>query len=278
MTNREGEMRKYIHVLSIVIRNSFYKASAYRANFFSGLITDFCFNLSRIVFVNILFGHTDTLGGWNIHHYQLFFGCSFLAESIYMFFFYNSHTTISRRIICGDMDFLLTKPMSEMFVLSAMDVNLGSGISNFILGMSFLSMGVNGLDLEIAPGSLALFGFLVLCGSMIYFSLSLMINLLSFWVVNANSVFDLFMNITDLYRYPGDLFPRIVSSVITFVLPLQFIAILPAGWLMGDSGAGSEVEVGVEVGILAGIYAAVFMLLGFYFTRRAVRRYGSAGS
>lgn len=276
MTNREGEMRKYIHVLSIVIRNSFYKASAYRANFFSGLITDFCFNLSRIVFVNILFGHADTLGGWNIHHYQLFFGCSFLAESIYMFFFYNSHTTISRRIICGDMDFLLTKPMAEMFVLSAMDVNLGSGISNFVLGMSFLSMGVNGLDLEIAPGRLALLGFLVLCGSMIYFSLSLMINLLSFWVVNANSVFDLFMNITDLYRYPGDLFPRVVSSVITFVLPLQFIAILPAGWLMGDSGAGSEV--GVEVGIFAGIYAAVFMLLGYCLLRRAIGRYSSVGS
>lgn len=263
-------LRKYFYVLLIIIRNSFYKLFTYRANFFSGLITDFCFNISRVIFVSILFLNVDNLGGWNRSHYLLFFGCSFLAESIYMFFFYNSHTTISRQIDNGDMDFLLTKPMSEMFMLSAMNINIGSGLSNFILGIIFVSKGMNDLKLNITVSKMILFVFLILCGSIIYFSISLIINLLSFWFVKANNVFEIFMNVTDLYRYPGDIFPRVISSVITFIIPLQLISIVPAKYLTNITT--------IEAVFLAMIYSTIFILLSYGFMRIAIASYTSASS
>lgn len=264
------KLKKYFFVLFIIIRNSFYKIVTYRANFFSGLITDFCFNISRVIFINVLLQNVEDLGGWGMNHYLLFFGCSFLAESIYMFFFYNSHTTISRQISNGDMDFLLTKPMSEMFMLSAMNTNIGSGLSNFILGFIFVSKATNTLKIELSISKMAAFIFLVVCGSIIYFSISFIINLLSFWFVKAHNVFDIFMNITDLYRYPGDIFPRIISTIITFVVPLQLISIFPAKFLLDITTA--------RIVFGAIIYSTIFMLLSYSIMRKAIASYTSASS
>lgn len=262
-------LKKYCSVLGVIIRCSFYQILTYRANFLSGLLTDSCFNLSRVVFVNILFLNAEYLGDWSLEHYFIFFGCSFLMESIYMFFFYNSHTLISRQIHNGNMDFLLTKPMSEMFMLSVMNVNIGSGLSNFILGMIFLFRGARGIGLKITTGRAALLVLFILCGSVIYFSISLIINLLSFWVVKVDTVFDLFLSVTDLYRYPGDIFPRLISAAITFVIPLQFISIIPAKSLLGIAGAGAA--------FLAILYSVFFALLSYGLMRMAAAAYTSAG-
>ncbi len=261
---------KYFLVLWIIIRNSFYKITTYRANFFSGLITDFCFNISRVVFVNVLFLNVGNLGNWNEYHYMIFFGSSFLAESIYMFFFYNSHTTISLQINNGDMDFLLTKPMSEMFMLSAMNVNIGSGLSNFILGVIFISKGMKELNLQKSVAEMCFYAVLIVCGSIVYFSVSLMINLLSFWFVRANNVFEIFMNVTDLYRYPGDIFSKKFSLFITLMIPLQLISMIPAKYLL-DS-------VKVSVLVLEMVYPIIFLLLCYGFMRLAIASYTSASS
>lgn len=265
-----GVIKKYFQVLWIVIRNSFYKISAYRANFFSGLITDFCFNISRIVFVNVLLLNVPNLGGWEENHYLLFFGSSFLAESIYMFFFYNSHTMISQQINNGDMDFLLTKPISEMFILSTMNINFGSGLSNFVLGIVFVIKGIAGLNLEISVSKIIIYGCLILGGSIVYFSISFMINLLSFWFVRAGNVFELFTNITDLYRYPSDIFPKIVSMIITFIIPFQLISITPAKYMI--ESVNDEIFLGIA------LYPILFFVISYYIMRAAIAVYTSASS
>lgn len=263
-------IKKYCYVLWIIIRNSFYRIVTYRAEFFSGLITDFCFNITRTVFVQVLFLHVGSLGNWNRSHFMLFFGSSFLSESIYMFLFYNSHTTISRQINNGNMDFLLTKPMSEMFMLSAMNVNIGSGLSNFILGIMFIIKGVRGLSLDITYGKILLYILLIFCGTMVYFSISLIINLLSFWFVSANNVFEIFMNVTDLYRYPGDIFPRLLTLCITFFIPLQFISIAPTRYLLNCS---SKYMLILEI-----IYPIILLCVSHKFLKWAISSYTSASS
>lgn len=263
-------VQKYFLVTGIIIRNSFCKMFAYRADFFSGLITDFCSNISKVILVNVLFLNVDSLGGWNQAQFLVLFGSAFLAESIYMFFFFNSHTTISRQIISGDMDFLLTKPMPEMFMLSVMNVNIGSGLSNFILGVIFVMKGVESLKIKVSCIDVLLYILFIAFGAMIYFAISFMINLLSFWFSNVRNVFEIYTNISDLYRYPGDIFPRVVSSCITFVIPLQLIAIIPAKYLMNG--------VPVETLALEAVYSAVLMLISYKVMRRAVAAYTSTGS
>lgn len=264
------EIKKFFYVLWIIIRNSFYKIITYRVGFFAGLITDFCFNITRVVFVEILFMYVKNLGIWNQSHFMIFFGASFLSESIYMFLFYNSHTTISLQINSGNMDFLLTKPMSEMFMLSFMNVNIGSGLSNFVLGIIFIVKGIKGLNLIVTVWHLFTFILFIFCGTMVYFSISLIINLLSFWFVSANNVFGIFMNVTDLYRYPGEIFPKLLTSSITFIIPLQLISIAPAKYLMNSSS--------IYLIIMEIVYPILLIIVCNIILKRAILSYTSASS
>ena len=229
-------LKKYTYLLFLFIRNSLIQAVTYRTDFFVSLLTDSCSCLVRVLFVDFLFQHVTSVGSWSFDLFLVYFGCAFIMEGIYMFFFFNGHTRISLKILTGEMDYFLSKPLSEIFYLSFHSSNIGSGISNLILGSFYLIKGIKNLRLTISLKRLAIFAFLLFCGLILYFSISFLINCLSFWFLQAGVLFSLFLNMTDLLRYPGDIFPKGVHFFITFIIPFQFIAIVPAKYLTGEIG------------------------------------------
>lgn len=262
-------MSLYIRYLKILFKNCLIKNMTYRLQFFTSLLTDACFCFVRLAFVDILFANVDSLLGWNKGNFMIFFGTSFLIESIYMFFFFDGHTNISRKVQSGDMDLLLIRPINETFYMSINSLNFGSGLSNGILGIVYLLMGINRLNISIGFRDLAVYIFLIVIGSGIYFSLSYLINILSFWVVQVSGIFDVFMNITDLYRYPKDIFNKKVGFFITYILPFQMIAIVPAKSLMGEMGKESITSV---------VLLVVYIIIDKVITKRAINAYVSVGS
>lgn len=231
-------LKKYACLLFLFIKNSLVQALAYRTDFFVSLLTDSCSCLVRVLFVGFIFQHVTVVGNWSFDYFMVFFGCAFIMEGIYMFFFFNGHSRISQKILTGEMDYFLSKPLSEIFYLSFHSSNIGSGVSNLILGSIYLIYGMKNLQLRIPMQRFGVFVLLLLCGLIVYFSISFIINCLSFWILQAGVLFNLFLNLTDLSRYPGDIFPKGIQFFITFIIPFQFIAIIPAKYLLGEIGIG----------------------------------------
>ncbi len=263
-------MIKYISIFNTLFINSLKKSLRYRVEFFTGLITDFCFNFLRVGLIGTLFAHTSKIGGWGRDEFIIFFGSSFVIEAIFMALFFNGHVSISSKIKSGDMDFILTKPNSTMFWLSIDSINFGSGVSNLVVGAMFLYVGINNLNINITIWSILIYIILMFFGLMIYFSISLLINLLGFWVVETYTVYDLFMNITDLYRYPGSVFGKKLNFAMIYFLPLQAISIIPAKFLIG---AGLKKEYIYQITI-----SICFLCLSYIITKIAIKSYTSASS
>lgn len=263
------KIKKYIKILKIILRNTLYRNFIYRIEFFVGIITDTLFNIVKISFILVLLNYTVRLGNWNSNMITLLLGTSFLIESIYMFFFFNSHSSISMHVNKGDMDFFLIKPISEMFYLSINNVNFGSGISNIIFAIIYLIKGLSNqnLNLSIFLGYL----FMVICGSTIYFCISISVNAISFWTIQANNIFNLFINITDFYRYPGEIFPKKINEFITFILPLQLIAVFPTMYLlnMGNSSWIFWFEI---------VMTCLMLFISRKILKFAIKNYSSASS
>ena len=126
-------LKRYIGLLGLFIKSSLIQALAYRLDFFVSLVTDACYCLVRVLFVGFMFQHVSAVGNWSFEYFMVYFGCAFLMEGLYMFFFFNGHTRISLKILSGEMDYFLSKPISEIFYLSFHSSNIGSGISNLVL-------------------------------------------------------------------------------------------------------------------------------------------------
>lgn len=229
-------LKKYVYLLFLFIKNSLMLDLSYRTDFVVSLLTDSCSCLVRVLFVGFIFQHVTMVGNWSFDHFMVYFGCAFIMEGIYMFFFFNGHTRISLKILTGEMDYFLSKPLSEIFYLSCHSSNIGSGISNLILGSIYLVHGMKNMQLTVSLNQLVLFVSLFLCGLILYFSISFIINCLSFWILQTGVLFNLFLNMTDLLRYPGDIFPKGIQFFITFIIPFQFISIVPAKYLLGEVG------------------------------------------
>lgn len=227
-------IKRYFKLLKIFVKNSLIKVLTYRLDFFVSLITDACFCFVRVLFIGTIFKYVTHIGNWTYEQFLVYFGCAFLIEGIYMFFFFNGHTTISIKILTGEMDYYLTKPLSEIFYLSFHSSNVGSGLSDILLGLIFLLRGAANISLNLSATRVIVFIFMMFSGLSLYFALSFIINILSFWVIHAGALFNLFISVTDLLRYPGEVFSRGINFIITFIIPFQFIAIIPAKYIMNE--------------------------------------------
>lgn len=109
-------LKKYTYLLFLFIRNSLIQAVTYRTDFFVSLLTDSCSCLVRVLFVDFLFQHVTSVGSWSFDLFLVYFGCAFIMEGIYMFFFFNGHTRISLKILTGEMDYFFVKTSFRDFL------------------------------------------------------------------------------------------------------------------------------------------------------------------
>ena len=101
---------------------------------------------------------------------------------------------------------------------------------------------------------------------------SIMIGLatIAFWAVQVDNIQELFFAFFDAAKYPHTVFPEPLRGVITFVVPVAFMASVPAAALIG--------RITPELALYGCGLAALLLFLCTRFWRLAVRNYSSASS
>jgi ABC-2 type transport system permease protein len=93
---------------------------------------------------------------------------------------------------------------------------------------------------------------------------------LSFWLVQVDTIDQLFYAALEAARYPVSFFPSLARAVLTFVVPVAFATTFPSQALLGEA-EGHMLLVG------AGL-TALGLAATSWFWRYAVRHYSSASS
>lgn len=260
-------MGRYLRLLGLFWSTAIAAEMEYRANFVLAAFTSLG-NLTGSLFGLFLFYRTGyTFSGWSWEEALIVLGIFTLLQGVSATFLVPNLNRIVRHVQEGTLDFVLLKPISSQFWLSAYTVSPW-GIPDLVFGSVVIGYagGKLGLGIENYLLSLIPLGF----GIISLYSLWFMLGATSIWFVKIYNVTEVLRGLVEAGRYPIVAYPAAYRFFFTFVIPVAFLTTIPAQVLLARG------EVGWMVG--AGLLAVGLLLASRYFWQFALRFYTSASS
>ncbi|MDR3711166.1 MAG: ABC-2 family transporter protein [Capsulimonadaceae bacterium] len=266
---------RYIRLYGAFVRNCIRQAVEFRANFFANLVANLAWMLTLLIFIDILFRNTQSVAGWSKAEMLVLFGTYTSLRGLSNTLFYNNLSQLPNSIRTGTMDFILTKPVNSQFYVSLRYIGLDD-LGQTVGGLFVVAYGWAILPSHPPADPLvaAAFTGMLACSLALFYSLTLLMMTLSFWLVRLDNLMILGDMMFSIARTPIDIFRRFgggVFFVLTYILPLAFIAALPVKMLFGAVSPGRAL-------LEALLLAAFFLAASAAFWRYATRSYSSASS
>lgn len=261
-------MRRYWKVYKSFFTSSFARELEFKAN----LIAKFAQNLMWIFFfVMILFvvyGKTNSIAGWDKGDAFVLAATVFLMNALFNALFF-SLQEIPQQIRMGTMDFVVTKPIDTQFWVSTRKFNFDQ-IGTAFAGCVMVAVGIHLSKLSPGVEAWGAYLLLVFASVAIFYSFNLALMTTAIWLVRVDNLWVLGESVVGVARYPVDIYEAGVRRFLTFVVPLAFLATVPARQLV----KGLDLQALWE----GAAWALVVLTLSRLFWRRAMRSYSSASS
>ena len=222
------DMKRYLKIYFIFVKNSFQLFLSHRFNFLMGITANIIWTISQLISLRFLFDKISTFQGWSFQDLILLlaFGQIYVYTSVLI---YDSNISdLPKKIISGAFDRMLTKPININFLSSFETVAIAQFIPMITTVTPLLLYGLAGRHSLTLASLLFAFLFIIL-GNIAFYLLTLALIGLTFFVENALSIKDFITQRTsDLSRIPTDYFPKAIRYIITYAIPLAFVTYYPA--------------------------------------------------
>jgi ABC-2 type transport system permease protein len=260
-------MGRYFHVLKLFWGAAIAAELEYRINFVLATVSSLG-NLAGSLFGLFLFYRTGyTFSGWKWEEALVVLGIFTLLQGFSSTFLEPNLSRIVERVQQGTLDFVLLKPISSQFWLSANTVSPW-GIPDLIFGAVLLLYAANKLGVEICNYFLT--AIPLLFGTITLYSIWFMLGATSIWFVKIYNVTEVLQGLLEAGRFPMAAYPAAYRFFFTFVVPVAFLTTVPAEAMLGRG------EIVWTAG--AGILAIGLLFFSRYFWQFALRFYTSASS
>ncbi|HAZ48662.1 MAG TPA: ABC transporter permease [Cyanobacteria bacterium UBA11369] len=260
-------MTRYLRVLGLFWGTAIAAELEYRVNFILAGLSSLG-NLVGSLFTLFLFYRTGySFQGWKWEEALVVLGVFTLLQGFSSTFLVPNLNRIVRHVQDGTLDFVLLKPISSQFWLSARSVSPW-GLPDLIFGL--VLVGYAGARLGIKISDYAIATIPIVFGLGILYSLWFMLGATSIWFVKIYNVTEVLRGLLEAGRYPMVAYPAAYRFFFTFIVPVAFLTTVPAEAMLGRG------EVGWVIG--AGVLALGLFLISIGFWRFALRFYTSASS
>lgn len=260
---------RYFSLLAAFFRASFIADLQYRANIIAQILTDLCWYLTHITLFEVLFRHTTSLGGWSIEDMRIFLGVLFLADAIQMILFSEGLNQFGALIVSGNLDLLLAKPVNAQFMVSCHKVSW-SYLINALFVLAWLTTCLVDRTGTFSPLLFAATMYVSAAGALVLYAFRFSFASFALIFVQSDTLQYVWYTLFRLASRPYSIYPRAFRLILLTVIPLAFIAGIPAEILVTWPSPG-------KLALLT--IATLFILwLSTRLWRLALRRYSSASS
>ena len=245
----------------------------YRANFLILVAMGLIYHGTGFAFIWVVLSRFETVGGWTFGEIAFLYGLRLLIHAL-GFLVSGQIRELDHQIRLGEFDRYLIRPISPLrqIISQGVQVNvfgdLLGGIGLFLVALTLVKI----------DWTAAVVVYLVLAiigGALLELGLDLMIATLALRVLNVQSLFfvlDTFFS--DFGNYPLKIFGGTVQFLLTFGLPLAFMAYFPSTVLLGRTG---ELSVPPALAYAAPLVGVCWFALAVGIFRFELRNYQSAG-
>lgn len=262
-------LRLYGALLSAGLRGQL----QYRANFVLWIVTGLVYQLTGFVFIWVVLTRFETIAGWTLGQVAFLYGLRLLAHGTGLLLF-------GRMIDIEDLvrealfDRVLVRPaptLLQVFTRTFPVAPIGDFVGG--LGLFLAANAIAGVDWS--PQALAFLVLAVLGGALVEVGLKLMVATLTFRFLSTRAlvrvVDDVFSNFGN---YPTRIFGDPLQLLLTFGLPVAFMAYLPSTVLLART---DELQVHPLFAYLAPLAGVVVFGLATRFWHGEMRHYQSSG-
>lgn len=261
-------MRRYWRVYRSFFTSSFARELEFKAN----LIAKVAQNLMWIVFflmiLFVVYGKTNSIAGWDRGEAFVLAATVFLMNAMFNAFFF-SLQEIPQQIRMGTMDFVVTKPMDSQFWVSTRKFNFDQ-IGTVFAGCVMVAVGLRTAHAVPGVAQWLAYAALTAASTAIFYAFNLTLMTTAIWLVRVDNLWVLGESLVGVARYPVDIYGAGLRRFLTFVIPLGFLATVPARQLVKGLDPNAVWE-----GLL---WAAAVLALSRAFWRKAMTCYSSASS
>lgn len=203
----------------------------FRAHFLVDVMSEFVWISLSLLFLSVIYFHSGPIVGWKIEELVVLLGTSRIISGFLDAFFHHIRR-FSDLVNRGDLDFFLIRPASSQFLVSTRVFSL-HGLVEGILGLTVVLAALRRLEGVLGPGQLLLYLAFVTGGLSIAYSLWLISVLPVFWVGRLDNVHHLFLPFLQITRVPIEVFEGGLKMILTLVIPVAFMATIPAKVILG---------------------------------------------
>jgi ABC-2 type transport system permease protein len=228
-------------------------------------------NLAAIL---VLFTNVTSLAGWSVDEVVLVYALSTVSFTLAELAI-SQVSYAGQHIRAGTFDLFLVRPLGVLTQLSAREFSSRRAV-RVAQPLVVLGIVIGRVGVDWTAGAVLMVPVTVLSGAAIFGAVFVVTSALSFWMTDAQEVSAAFTYGGDLMTsYPMDLYGPWLQRLVVFVVPLAFVAYLPAAWLLGKE---RPLGLPADVACLTPLVAAVAALAARTVWTVALRHYRSTGS
>ena len=245
------------------------KALMYRGNFVFGFVLTGLESITVFAGIAIVFTKINTLAGWSYGDVLVLNGVYLMVNTVSWLLFRGGINDFDRVINRGDFDFYLIRPISAQFYASIQRIDI-EDIARSVVGIAILWYGLTLGKTTLTLTNILLFIITFFCGQAVLYAVFLSLKTISFKAIQGWASNTIAFRFQELASYPTDIYRGWLKTIYTFVIPLVFVATVPAKALLGT------LPWRLAIGSI--IVAIMSLLIARFFWQLGIRHYSSASS
>lgn len=221
------ELKKHLFIYVLFLKNSLMAQMEYRFNFIGNFAMEAGYLCVKLSYVVVVYRSGVKINGLSPDEILLFIGTFVGLTAMYAGLFMINNFRLRLKIRDGDLDLLMTKPVSLQFMATLRQADLTLFFVDAVAGLIMVVIAWQRLHIPVTfvtVGGYA--GFLVI-SSVVGYCLFLLPQILCFWLVNTSAIAEVSDLFWDFNNMPMAIYPRWIQYVGVFALPIFVIANFP---------------------------------------------------
>lgn len=259
---------KLLGLFAAVFSLSLRRELTFRADLLFRVLASAVAAAAGLAALGLVYTRTETLGGWRLGEAIVLLGTYQIASGVLATFIEPNLVWFGNQVTSGKLDEVLLKPVSALFLVSLGSVS-PLGLTEVATGALVLGMGL--CEAGIAPTAWGVAAWLVLLAValLVTWASRVLVASVALWAPGA-SLDVVYGAVWQFGRYPVSLYRQPARFVLTWLLPVAFVATVPAAALTRGASPG------LLLGALCVALGAVVVVSAVW--GAGLRRYTSATS
>ena len=265
-------MLRQLLILPLLVRMDVKAQMEYRGAFWLDRFAQILTYGSSFAVIWLLVSRFGVLAGWNWPDLALLFAFQLLGYSIGASVSFTQFRDLEEKVRLGTLDVLLVKPFSLWAYLVFSGLNIGY-VGHIALALGVMAWTLFFVDINWSIGAVLYLLAALVSATLVTASLLTMIGASAMIWTRSNHLFSIFFGVWELTRYPLDIFPAGIQTVLLTIVPLGFTSAVPVAVLLGKH-VPLLGDWAMPLSLLAG---PLLTLVAIVHWRNAVNKYQGAG-